>query len=93
MLYGIRSNFIGGLQLEPVPDLVNQETAARDAGENDCSSMRVACATEPIVKKKIRAVQYGVGPIGAAIVRLMWEKESIEIIGAIDSDPAKAGED
>src|ERR1700704_1306163 len=55
--------------------------------------MRVACATEPIVKKKIRAVQYGVGPIGAAIVRLMWEKESIEIIGAIDSDPAKAGED
>src|SRR6266436_8020804 len=51
------------------------------------------CATEPIVKKKIRAVQYGVGPIGAAIVRLMWEKESIEIIGAIDSDPAKAGQD
>jgi len=93
LLYGIRSNFIGGLQLEPVLDLVNQETAARHADENDCSSMRVACATEPIVKKKIRAVQYGVGPIGAAIVRLMWEKESIEIIGAIDSDPAKAGQD
>src|SRR5258706_4401072 len=55
--------------------------------------MRAACATERIVNKKIRAVQYGVGPIGAAIVRLMWEKESIEIIGAIDSDPAKAGED
>jgi len=45
------------------------------------------------MKKKIRAVQYGVGPIGAAIVRLMREKESIEIIGAIDSDPAKAGRD
>jgi hypothetical protein len=45
------------------------------------------------VKKKIRAVQYGVGPIGAAIVRLMREKNSIEIIGAIDSDPAKAGQD
>src|SRR5260370_5029894 len=54
---------------------------------------RAACATELIVKKKIRAVQYGVGPIGAAIVRLMWEKESIEIIGAIDSDPSKAGRD
>jgi len=27
--------------------------------------------TEPALKKKIRAVQYGVGPIGAAIVRLM----------------------
>ena len=45
------------------------------------------------MKKKIRAVQYGVGPIGAAIARLMREKESIEIIGAIDSDPAKAGRD
>jgi hypothetical protein len=45
------------------------------------------------LKKKIRAVQYGVGPIGAAIVRLMHEKKSIELIGAIDSDPAKAGQD
>jgi 2,4-diaminopentanoate dehydrogenase len=45
------------------------------------------------MRKKIRAVQYGVGPIGAAIVRLMREKKSIEIIGAIDTDPAKAGRD
>ena len=45
------------------------------------------------MKKRIRAIQYGVGPIGAAIVRLMREKQSIEIIGAIDSDPAKAGQD
>jgi hypothetical protein len=45
------------------------------------------------VRKKIRVVQYGVGPIGAAIVRLMREKQSLEIIGAIDKDPAKAGKD
>ncbi len=45
------------------------------------------------MKKKIRAVQYGVGPIGAAIVRLMREKQAIEIIGAIDTDPTKAGRD
>jgi 4-hydroxy-tetrahydrodipicolinate reductase len=45
------------------------------------------------VRKKIRVVQYGVGPIGAAIVRLMREKQAIEIIGAIDKDPAKAGKD
>ena len=45
------------------------------------------------MKKKIRVVQYGVGPIGAAIVRLMREKQSLEIIGAIDKDPAKAGKD
>lgn len=44
-------------------------------------------------KKKIRAIQYGVGPIGAAIVRLLREKQAIEVIGAIDTDPAKAGRD
>jgi len=45
------------------------------------------------VKKKIRVIQYGVGPIGAALVRLMREKRALEIIGAIDTDPAKAGRD
>jgi len=45
------------------------------------------------MKKKIRAIQYGVGPIGASILRLMREKEAIEIIGAIDTDPAKVGRD
>jgi len=44
-------------------------------------------------KKKIRAIQYGVGPIGAAIVRLLREKQAVEVIGAIDTDPAKAGRD
>jgi hypothetical protein len=45
------------------------------------------------VRKKIRVVQFGVGPIGASIVRLMRQKEALEITGAIDSDPAKAGSD
>jgi len=45
------------------------------------------------VKKKIRAIQYGVGPIGASIVRLMREKQAVEIVGAIDTDPAKMGRD
>jgi hypothetical protein len=45
------------------------------------------------VRKKIRAIQYGVGPIGASLVRLMREKQAIEVIGAIDTDPAKAGRD
>ena len=48
---------------------------------------------EIIVKKKIRAIQFGVGPIGASTARLMREKQAIEICGAIDSDPAKAGRD
>ena len=45
------------------------------------------------MRKKIRVIQYGVGPIGASLVRLMREKQAIEVIGAIDSDPAKAGRD
>jgi hypothetical protein len=49
--------------------------------------------TESFVKKRIRAIQYGVGPIGASIARLMREKHAIEICGAIDTDPAKVGRD
>ncbi len=45
------------------------------------------------MRKKIRVVQFGVGPIGASILRLMRQKHSLEIVGAIDKDPAKAGRD
>ncbi|HXQ27230.1 MAG TPA: hypothetical protein VN822_12540 [Candidatus Acidoferrales bacterium] len=45
------------------------------------------------MRKKIRVVQFGVGPIGASIARLLREKGSIEIVGGIDRDPAKAGRD
>jgi hypothetical protein len=45
------------------------------------------------VPKKIRVVQFGVGPIGASIVRLMKQKSSIEVVGAIDRDPSLAGRD
>jgi hypothetical protein len=45
------------------------------------------------MRKKIRAVQYGIGPIGATIARLLRTKQSIQLIGAVDSDPAKAGRD
>lgn len=45
------------------------------------------------MRKKIRVVQYGIGPIGAAILSLMREKQAVEIVGAIDKDPAKAGKD
>jgi 4-hydroxy-tetrahydrodipicolinate reductase len=56
------------------------------------------CALAPpnrrtLVKKKIRAIQYGVGPIGASVAKLLREKQSVEIIGAIDTDPAKVGRD
>ena len=88
-LSGIRLNAPRDCFMVFAPNSEWNEPAALDAGENGFANQR----EEPIVKKKIRAVQYGVGPIGAAIVRLMREKKSIEIIGAIDSDPAKAGRD
>lgn len=42
---------------------------------------------------RIRVLQYGVGPIGAGIVHLMWEKPDLQIVGAVDVDPAKIGKD
>ena len=45
------------------------------------------------MKKKTRVIQYGIGPIGASIVRLIRQKSSLEIVGAIDTDPKKVGRD
>src|SRR5271154_4249535 len=50
-------------------------------------------STGAAVRKKIRVVQFGVGPIGASIARLMRQKQSLEIEGAIDTDPEKIGKD
>ncbi len=41
----------------------------------------------------VRIIQYGIGPIGAAIVRLVAEKGNAEFVGAIDVDPEKVGRD
>jgi 4-hydroxy-tetrahydrodipicolinate reductase len=38
---------------------------------------------------KIRVVQYGLGPIGNKITQYLLERDSVQIVGAIDSDPTK----
>ena len=43
--------------------------------------------------KPIRVVQYGMGPIGAQCVRQMIQRAGLEIVGAVDIDPAKVGRD
>lgn len=49
---------------------------------------------EPYVtQERIRTIHYGIGAIGADVVRLCLAKPDIEIVGAIDSHPAKAGLD
>jgi len=40
-----------------------------------------------------RVVQYGVGPIGSAIVKLLSVKRGVKIAGAIDIDKEKVGKD
>ena len=43
--------------------------------------------------KKIRVIQYGLGPIGCTIAQYLTERDHLEIVGAIDSDPKKIGTD
>ena len=45
------------------------------------------------MEKKIRVVQYGLGPIGCKITQYLNERGHFEIVGAIDSDPKKIGID
>lgn len=47
----------------------------------------------PIPARKYRVVLYGLGPIGILTGKLALTKESIEIIGAVDIDPNKVGQD
>jgi hypothetical protein len=41
----------------------------------------------------ITVAQYGIGPIGAEIARLLFTKPWVRVIGAVDVDPAKIGKD
>ena len=41
----------------------------------------------------IRVTHFGLGPIGAAIVKQVAVRPGFKIVGAIDIDPAKLGRD
>jgi hypothetical protein len=41
----------------------------------------------------IRVIQYGLGPIGSATARLIAERDSLQLVGGVDIDPAKVGRD
>jgi hypothetical protein len=45
------------------------------------------------MSEEIRLIQYGLGPIGSAVARHIVERESLELVGAVDIDPAKVGKD
>lgn len=42
---------------------------------------------------KVRAVQYGCGPIGCSVVKFAAQRSDIEIVGAVDIDQGIAGHD
>lgn len=42
---------------------------------------------------EIRIVQYGLGPIGCEIAKLVLEKKNLRLAGGIDTDPEKSGRD
>jgi 4-hydroxy-tetrahydrodipicolinate reductase len=44
-------------------------------------------------KGPIRVLHFGLGPIGAAVVRQCAARRGFRIVGAVDIDPAKAGKD
>ncbi len=41
----------------------------------------------------VSVAQYGIGPIGAEIARLLLKKQWVRLVGAVDIDPGKAGKD
>ncbi len=47
----------------------------------------------PTRKGPIRVLHFGLGPIGAAVVRQVAERRGFRIVGGVDIDPAKAGRD
>ena len=43
--------------------------------------------------RKIRVIQYGLGPIGCQSVQYLIERGHFNLVGAVDSDPQKVGVD
>lgn len=43
--------------------------------------------------RPIRVAQFGIGPIGAEIVKLILRKPWLQLVSAVDLDPAKVGRD
>lgn len=43
--------------------------------------------------RKVRVICFGLGPIGSGIARVVAARPDFEIVGAVDIDPAKVGQD
>ncbi len=45
------------------------------------------------MSKPIRVIQYGLGPIGSAMARHVLERSGLKLVGGVDVDPSKVGQD
>ena len=43
--------------------------------------------------EKIKIILYGIGAIGGEVAKFALSRSCLEVVGAIDSDPAKIGVD
>jgi len=67
---------------------------ARDSNERLSKLAATFRDLEAYVQQdKIRTIHYGIGAIGAEVVRSLLNSPEIEIVGAIDASAAKAGKD
>jgi hypothetical protein len=52
-------------------------------------------AGEPLggvtMQEKFRTIHYGIGAVGAEVLRVAMQRQDIQVVGAIDTHPAKAG--
>src|SRR5262245_55979545 len=84
-----------------VPDVARRFAAARSrryrASFRQAAEARMrgggSAAYNPQVMPNIRVMHYGLGPIGAAIVKQVAVRPGFKIVGAIDIDPTKVGRD
>ena len=53
----------------------------------------MTAAYNPRVMPNIKVMHFGLGPIGAAIVKQVAVRPGFKIVGAVDIDPAKVGRD
>ncbi len=71
-----------------------------DGGRFDISEREAAYSAQPhhdvgayVQQDRIRTIHFGIGAIGAEVVRSVLTSPEIEIVGAIDAGPSRAGRD
>ena len=43
------------------------------------------------MQEKFRTIHYGIGAVGSEVLKVALQRQDIQVVGAIDTHPAKAG--